>query len=57
MTAIPRKALALAFALAFSSGAARADAYPNDTEGFHGYLRASLIRLSLIHISEPTRPY
>ena len=41
MTAISRKALPLALALALSSGAALADAYPNDTEGFHGYMRAS----------------
>jgi maltoporin len=41
MTAIPRKAPALALALALSSGVALADAYPNDTEGFHGYMRAS----------------
>ncbi|GGB83936.1 maltoporin [Pseudoduganella buxea] len=39
MTAITRMALSLA--LGVLSGAAHADAYPNDTEGFHGYLRAS----------------
>ncbi|MES2260510.1 MAG: carbohydrate porin [Pseudomonadota bacterium] len=39
MTGITRKALPLALALA--CGMAHADSYPNDAEGFHGYLRAS----------------
>ncbi|AVR97816.1 maltoporin [Pseudoduganella armeniaca] len=38
MTGSVRKVLPLLLAVA--CGAARADSYPNDTDGFHGYLRA-----------------
>jgi maltoporin len=41
MNRILVKALPIAVYLAFSSGAAHADPY-NDTEGFHGYLRAGV---------------